>query len=1376
MSPAALTPAQLVLWTGQHLAPNSPQYHCIFTFELRGQLDIDRFRAAYGALTAECDNMRTVFRTHDGEPRQEVLPTALVELAVTPWPGSREALEGEIAARGQELFNLDTACVDAVLWQLAENHHVFFLNQHHLIVDAWGVSVQYRRLVEIYAGERGAGATPSDQLPSFQTYRERLPSEPVSLPEYWDRAVDPVPPRLLGRGNAGGTSIAPRISLTLDADRTKALLALAERDGIRHWTRGMTLFNIFGTLLTAYVHKISGERAIAFGTPAGNRGTAEERRLPAQLIEMLPLYGSVAAGDTFLDLLGRLKTSGNDFLRSARPGVIRPRLSASFNVVLNYITAEFGALSPTISCRTRWRSPGHADPGHHLRLQVHDLDATGRLTLEFDLNEAVFPAADRDKVADQFLRLLDAMTSHPNRAIDNIDILGKAERQRLLAAGQGKNVAERPASVLAAFRLQADRTPDAIAIESPDRQLTYRELDEESGRLAAFLRGRLREAGKNVALLLPRSADLLIGILGCWKAGHAYLPLPTDSPDARLEHILGETGCALILTDQERYPRVEAFAIPTVLFDADRPAILRHDPTVGIHQPGDAPAYIMYTSGSTGTPKGVVVGHASLANYIAYARRRYVTTAAPVFPLFTTVGFDLTVTSLFTPLVCGGRVIVYPEPAPGTPDLAVLRVLDDDRCDVVKLTPSHLALLRGRDYRHARISTLIVGGEQLSTDLAREVTANFPVGAELINEYGPTEATVGCIEKSFSPANDRSGAVPIGRPIDNTEALLLDEGGQLVPDGMAGELYLGGSCLAHGYYRRPDLTASRFVDHPYRSDDRLYRTGDRARRNDRGELEFLGRNDRQTKWRGYRIELEEVEHLLAAQPGIATAAVELVDPTAWSQAPVDHYCTNCGLPANYPSASFDEEGVCQLCRGFEAYESKAKAYFRTLDDFRAIFAERPSQHGTEYDCIMLLSGGKDSTYALGQLVELGLKPLAFTLDNGYISEQALDNVRRVASDLGVDVHFGSTPAMNEIFVDSLYRHCNVCNGCFKTIYTLSTQVALEKNIPYIVTGLSRGQFFETRLTEELFWEDRHAEGSIDAAILEARKMYHRADDAVRKLLDTSAFETDDVFERVRFLDFYRYTDATLDEMYAYLDRRLPWVRPTDTGRSTNCLINQVGIYVHKKEKGYNNYAFPYSWDVRIGHKQRDAALEEINEEVDTEAVQKIMGEIGYHHPGENYDRRQLVAYYTGGEDLTPDALRQRLQRHLPDYSIPQLFLPLQDMPLTASGKIDRSALAALGGRPATENVAYEAPDGEIEELLANIWRDVLHLERVGRHDQFIDLGGHSLTAIRLSARIGDAFALEVPLHRVFELPTIALQGEYLEETLTRLLAETEGEI
>ena len=344
---------------------------------------------------------------------------------------------------------------------------------------------------------------------------------------------------------------------------------------------------------------------------------------------------------------------------------------------------------------------------------------------------------------------------------------------------------------------------------------------------------------------------------------------------------------------------------------------------------------------------------------------------------------------------------------------------------------------------------------------------------------------------------------------------------------------------------------------------------------------------------------------------------------------------------------------------------------------------------------MLLSGGKDSTYALAQLVGMGVRVLAFTLDNGYISESAKANIRRVVNVLGVDHVFGETPAMNEIFVDSLKRYSNVCNGCFKTIYTLSTKVAFDKKIPFIVTGLSRGQFFETRLTEELFWKDDVE--TIDKTILEARKSYHRVDDAVKRLLDTSIFDEDAVFEKVQFLDFYRFVDVDFEEMMNYLDKHLPWIRPSDTGRSTNCLINQVGIYVHKKERGYSNYAFPYSWDVRMGHKTREVSLDEINEEIDENEVTRILGEIGYSSKNVNTDKN-LVAYYIADAEISTADLRNRLKNYLPDYMIPTYFKRMESFPLTDNGKVDRKALRNLAVISKEENTDYVAPETEFEKM------------------------------------------------------------------------------
>ena len=440
-----------------------------------------------------------------------------------------------------------------------------------------------------------------------------------------------------------------------------------------------------------------------------------------------------------------------------------------------------------------------------------------------------------------------------------------------------------------------------------------------------------------------------------------------------------------------------------------------------------------------------------------------------------------------------------------------------------------------------------------------------------------------------------------------------------------------------------------------------------------------------------------------------------------------------------------------------------KSIFAPSTTCDALFAnarKKPGDPPAPYDCICLLSGGKDSTYMLARLVDLGVKVLAYTLDNGYISPEAKGNIQRVVDELGVDHVFGSTPVMNEIFVDSLQRFSNVCQGCFKTIYTLSMKLANEKNIPFIATGLSRGQFFETRLTEELFVDPNFDPAKIDATILRARKEYHRVDDAVSRLMDVSLFKDDRLFEQVQFVDFYRYCDVELAEMYTYLDELLPWIRPTDTGRSTNCLINDVGIHIHKKDRGFHNYAFPYSWDVRVGHKQRDAALAELDDEIDVTEVNRILDEIGYTPLPKTLEpeEQRLVAYYLAPQPIPHAELVATASAELPAFLVPTHFVHLDEFPLTPNGKVDRTALPNIGqDRPDLEQ-AYLAPRNPTEIALAKIWEEVLRVEQVGVQDNFFDLGGDSIAAIQIIARANGAGLLLTP-SQLFDTLTVEKLAE-----------------
>jgi amino acid adenylation domain-containing protein len=941
-------------------------------------------------------------------------------------------------------------------------------------------------------------------------------------------------------------------------------------------------------------------------------------------------------------------------------------------------------------------------------------------------------------------------------------------------------------TIVQLFAAQVEKSPDAEAVRSGATAVSYRELDRWSGHIARQLRGAGVGRGSVVAILMDHSIEVVSSILGVLKSGAAYVPLDPATPSRRIGMVLsdiasGSGGSApVVLAQAHTADAVAAFASRVIEIGPQAPG--PGDSALTTIPDGPLPtdlAYIIYTSGSTGVPKGVMVGHRSLVNYIHWAESRYCRGELLSWPLFSSLAFDLTVTSIFTPLVSGGRLIVYAE-EPMSHGVAVRKVVVDNQVDIIKLTPAHLSMIRDLNLGASRIRRFIVGGEEFKTTLARDIHSAFDHPVEIYNEYGPTEATVGCMIHRFDPETDTGLAVPIGIPAANTGIYLLDEAFRPVPPGKVGEMYISGDCLALGYFGRPDLTSARFltIEDPRRSAAEsadgsgpeggkmvAYRTGDLGRWSSDGRLEFLGRRDHQVKIGGARIELGEIEARLATHPKIKDCvATVFTESIARPSSSGLQHCSRCGLASDFPGVSFDSHGVCSICNAFDTYVDKAQAYFRTPEQFQALVHRMKAERTGDYDCIVLYSGGKDSSYMLYKLCELGLKPLVFTLDNGFISDEAKANIRRVVQSLEVDVIFGGTPHMNDIFVDSLKRFSNVCNGCFKTIYTLSTQLALEKNIRFIVTGLSRGQFFETRLTEDVFKRRDFDVERLDALVLEARKAYHRRDDAVSAHLAVDVLREEGTLDEVEFVDFYRYWSVPLDDLYAYLLAR-GWTKPKDTGRSTNCRINDLGIYLHKKQRGFHNYALPYSWDVRLKQKTREQALDELDDEIDETKVRQLMAEIGYVETSKDAETglARLVAYYASPETIPAKELRSHLAEQLPDYMIPSIFIRLDTLPLTKNGKVDREALPKPTSDMINSAQEQEPPLDETQGKLAAIWRELLNLEHVGIHDEFFELGGHSLLALRAVSRIRDDFDIELPLEALFQNATIASLAKVIEE-------------
>jgi len=916
------------------------------------------------------------------------------------------------------------------------------------------------------------------------------------------------------------------------------------------------------------------------------------------------------------------------------------------------------------------------------------------------------------------------------------------------------------------FEAKVASMPTAVAAINGEFSVDYEELNRRSNRVAHHLlaAGLTR---RPVAIWMDRSISCLIALLGTLKAGAAFVPIDVSLPSRRMCYILRDSAAGCVLVDGASRATLYALDIATPQIidveDAKLELLPGHNPDCECDPQGEA--YMMYTSGSTGEPKGVVVHHEGLTNYVWWASKQFVSANANTFALYSSLSFDLTVTSIFVPLICGGSIVVYPEMQNDAPP--VVNVVTDNRVDVLKLTPAHLALIRDCDLSASRLKVLILGGEDLKAEHALDLHRKLGGRAAIYNEYGPTETVVACTAYRFNPQRDTRGSVPIGAPIDNMEIHVLDEQLRAVPQGCVGEIYIGGTQVALGYHNKPEITSRHFLPSPLDPRVRWYRSGDMGRRNERGELVFLGRKDSQIKLRGYRIELGEIESTLLSFPGIDECTVVSTKTTQREQDTSLRFCVRCGIASNYPNTSYSSEGVCNHCVAFDRYKSVLDDYFSDMDEFTAIVREMQVGSRGKYDCVVAFSGGKDSTYALCRTVIMGARVLAFTLDNGYISNNAKENIDRVISQLGIEHRYLRTDYMNDIFADSLRRYSNVCNGCFKTIYTLAINLAQEVGVDFIVMGLSRGQLLETRLGE-LLRSERFNKVAFEKNLIDARKIYHRVDDAVSRHLDTRCVSDDRILEKLRFVDFYRYCNVGRREMYDYIRSRVGWERPIDTGRSTNCLINDVGIYVHNKERRHHNYSLAYSWDVRLGHIARDEALRELDDsnDIDTERVHAIMAEIGYNLDDRVIEAGEavLAAYYVAAQEIPDEPLRAHLATALPEYMVPRSFVRLSQLPLTPNGKVNREALPKLEARKSGQT-AGGAPCNEVERQLVELWKEVLSIDGVGVHDDFFKLGGYSLSALMLLYRIDGQFHKTISIQEFSRAPTISQLAGRLSSTL-----------
>ncbi len=1338
------------------------------SIRIHGSLDVAMLKDAWRTVTERHAALRTLVVWQDLDVAMQVvhkhveLPWQELDWREQPVAEHNERLRTLLKTDQEKGFHLSSAPLfRLILIRLGEDDYQLIWSYHHIVMDGWSVTRVLEEVFTLYTESlRGTSLELEKPIP-YKAYIDWLAQQDLASAEtFWKDQL---------QGFSTPTSISSEESLTVAGSGYGYQQFHLRREistSLRSLARAnkLTVNTLFQGAWALLLSRYSGETDVLFGAAVSGRSLplAGIESMVGLFIGSLPVRVQVRPQEKLTLWLENLQkqqiaalqfeyTSPRDI--QAWSDLKRSSGQSLFDSIVSFNNYDFESMLREKAGSLEIRDVNFREGSHYpLTMLIDPLDEI-RIRVKYDRSR--FDEAAIARLLAHLQILLQDFVTDPNRSLSEYSLLTSEEKQKLLMDFNNTAAPLPDRSVVQLFEEQVALVLDAVALRFKSQTISYAELNKRANQLARHLQKHGVGREQVVALCLDRSPEAVISIIATLKAGGAYLPLDATLPAKRLELMIRETEAPVVLTNQQLAQRLPASNSKIIRLDVDWELIesesggdLPHDISL------DDLAYIIYTSGSTGLPKGALLRHGNLLSYATWARDYYLRGEKLDFPLFSSLSFDLTVTSIFVPLISGGTIVIYGEGS--TANMEVLDVVNDDLVDIIKLTPAHLSLLQTAGLKSKRIRRMIVGGEDFKQSLAQRITDQFDGRIEIYNEYGPTEATVGCMIHRYDSGTDTGASVPIGKPVNNAQVYILDKNLQPVPPGVIGEMCIGGAGVARGYLNRPKLTESKFVNDPFNPGAKLYRTGDLARWSADGQMQFLGRMDHQVKIKGYRIELGEIESTLTSHSDVEEAVVIAFQPEIVSGDHVNQRCVRCGLPDNYPGATFDSEGVCKTCREYSILQERFRPYFKTPSDLQKIVDHAKEMRSGKYDCMVLYSGGKDSTYMLYQLVNVyGLQPLVFNLDNGYISEETKTNIRRVTDALGVDLVFGQTPHMNAVFVDSLKRHSNVCDGCFKVIYTLSINMARKQGIRYIFTGLSRGQLFETRLSD-MFQAQIFDVEEIDQTVLAARKAYHRKDDAVRQLMDVKIFENDSLFNEVQLVDFYRYTDVPLHEMYEDLKRQRLWVRPSDTGRSTNCLINDAGIYIHKKERGYHNYALPYSWDVRVGHKTTDETVHELNDEIDESKVRKILNEIGYDENEKLSQRteKRLVAYYVAKQPLPTSEIHQHLSTRLPDYMVPVDFIQLDEMPLTVNGKIDRAALPHPDlSRPKPES-AYVAPTTEFENQLVTIWSQVLRLPEIGVNDNFFELGGDSIISIQIVTKAKQT-GLRFTPRDIFEKQTIA---------------------
>jgi len=880
--------AQRRLWFLDQLVPGSASYNMDTALRLRMPLDVDALVRSLNEIVQRHGSLRTTFRAVDGEPVQVVAPELEIVIPVIDLGGLDETRREAEAVRlateeARRPFDLaEGPLIRASLLRLGADHYIFLLTLHHIVSDGWSMEVLFRELSELYAAYAAGQSSALAELPiqyvDYAVWQRQWLQGTVRDQQlaYWKKQLAgvvplelptdrPRPPVQSFEGAYHALTLPPRI--------VEGLRRLAQAEDA---TLFMVLLAAFQLLLARY----SSQQDIAVGSPIAGRNRAETEGLIGFFVNTLVLRIDLSDDPTFRELLRRVREvalggyAHQDLPFEILVDEFQPQRDLSHTPLFQVGFSLQNRIGDESQLLRRPRQDQNTVSALVVQAGTAKFDLTllaeearDGVSLVFEYRTDLFEHDSVRRLASHYVTLLHGVIADPTSRVWRLPLLNAAERTQLLTEwGHTETAAVRFECVHRMFEAQARNHPDAPALVFGNERLTYADVNAQANRLAYYLQSAGVGVDARVGICIRRSPDMIVALLATMKAGGAYVPLDPEYPDERLAFMVADADLHVVLSEQQLAPRLAKWCDRVVSVDATRDAIA----ALPVQNPlsdvtGDDLAYVIYTSGSTGRPKGVQITHRSVCNVADAALQLLPLLPSDRVLQFASLSFDASVCEMLMAWSSGAALCVgtREELLPGPPLASFMR---DQKVSAVLLPPSALSMLSPDDIPDVR--TVCVCGEAFHADLVER----WAPGRGFFNLYGPTESTI-----FVTAAECRNGRrrPEIGRPIRNSEAFVLDRHGEPVPIGVPGELYVGGAGLARGYLKRPELTAERFVRHPFNADlsARLYRTGDLVRFLPDGRLEFLGRVDQQVKVRGFRIELSEIESTLAEHPDLRDVVV-----------------------------------------------------------------------------------------------------------------------------------------------------------------------------------------------------------------------------------------------------------------------------------------------------------------------------------------------------------------------------------------------------------------------------------------------------------------------------------------------------------------------